>query len=174
MWSFDSPGETKSAEVRFKETYKGDRWDGARPDEALKDATLSVTLEPGEARDVEIIWDSSGYAWYDDGRPRLVQRLKAELWENSKMADEMTKNLKVRPKPIVIVPGIWTDAIQPSDRSAALARSPTAVALLPARYWRWKDCSACAAFSCQSGACGPPPHPAKSRTIRASESRNRG
>ena len=35
-----------------------------------------------------MVWDSSGYAWFDDGRPRLVQRIKAELEENGKKIDE--------------------------------------------------------------------------------------
>lgn len=102
--------ETTFAEISFKETYKGDKWDGARPDIPLKDNSVSVRLEAGEEREVEILWDSAGYSWFDDGRPRLVQRIKVEAWENYKLKDEMTKNLKISPKPIVFVPGIWTDA----------------------------------------------------------------
>lgn len=102
--------ETKFAEVTFKETYKGDKWDGAKPDLPLKDSSVSVRLEAGEEREVEILWDSQGYAWFDDGRPRLLQRIKAEAWENYKLKDQMTKNLKISPKPIVFVPGIWTNA----------------------------------------------------------------
>lgn len=101
--------ETKTAEVYIKETYKGDKWDGARPDMPLKDQTFTVTLDAGEQREIEMLWDTRGYAWFDDGRPRLVQRLKAEVWENHQKVDEMTKNLKVRPRPIVLVPGLWTD-----------------------------------------------------------------
>ncbi|MET0753314.1 MAG: hypothetical protein ABWZ66_08065 [Pyrinomonadaceae bacterium] len=104
----NASGETKFAEVYLKETYKGDKWDGAKPDMPLKDQTFSVRLEPGEEREVEMLWDSSGYAWYDDGRPRLVQRIKAEVWEDYKKTDEMTKNLKVAPKPIVLVHGLWS------------------------------------------------------------------
>lgn len=100
--------ETKFAEITFKETYKGDKWDGARPDYPLKDSSVSVRLEGGEVREVEVLWNSQGYAWFDDGRPRLLQRIKAEAWEEYKLKDEMTKNLKVSPKPIVFVPGIWT------------------------------------------------------------------
>lgn len=103
-------GESKYAELYFKETYKGDKWDGAKPDVPLKDQTFSIRVEPNEEREVEMLWNSQGYAWYDDGRPRLVQRIKAELWENYKKTDEMTKNLKVTPKPIVFVGGIWTNA----------------------------------------------------------------
>jgi hypothetical protein len=105
----NASGETKSAEVKFKETYKGDKWDGARPDAQLGDSVVSVRLEPGEEREVELVWDSSGYAWYDDGRPRLVQRIKAELEENGKKTDELTKNLKVAPKPVVLVHGLWSN-----------------------------------------------------------------
>ena len=105
----NASGESKFAEVYLKETFKGDKWDGAKPDVPLKDQTFSIKLEPGEAREVEMLWDSSGYAWFDDGRPRLVQRIKAEVWENAKLADEMTKNLKVAPKPLVLVHGLWSN-----------------------------------------------------------------
>ena len=106
---FNASGQTKTGEVYLKETYKGDKWDGARPDMPLKDQTFTVTLEGGESRELEMLWDSSGYAWFDDGRPRLVQRIKAEVWENAKKVDELTRNLKVSPKPLVLVTGVWTE-----------------------------------------------------------------
>lgn len=105
----NTSGETKYADVRFKETYKGDKWDGARPDSPLKDDVFSVSVEAGEEKEVEMVWDSSGYAWFDDGRPRLLQRIKAEIEVNSKKIDEMTKNLKVAPKPVVLVHGLWSN-----------------------------------------------------------------
>jgi pimeloyl-ACP methyl ester carboxylesterase len=101
-------GETKYADVRFKETYKGDKWDGARPDADLKDDVIGVRVDANSEQTVELVWDSSGYAWFDDGRPRLLQRIKAELEENNKKVDEMTKNLKVAPKPLVLVHGLWS------------------------------------------------------------------
>ncbi|MGB7201804.1 MAG: hypothetical protein WBD16_06000 [Pyrinomonadaceae bacterium] len=101
--------QTKLAELRFKETYKGDKYDGARPDAPLKDQVFSVRVEPNSEETVEFVWDSSGYAWFDDGRPRLLQRIKAELEENNKKIDETTKNLKVAPKPLVLVHGLWND-----------------------------------------------------------------
>lgn len=104
----NTSGETKYADVRFKETYKGDKWDGARPDAPLKDEVISVRVDPGEDKEVELIWDSSGYAWFDDGRPRLLQRIRAELEENGKKIDEATKNLKVAPKPLVLIHGAWS------------------------------------------------------------------
>jgi pimeloyl-ACP methyl ester carboxylesterase len=104
----NASGDTKYGEVTFKETYKGDKWDGAKPDMPLKDHTVSVRLDPGEEREVEVLWDTSGFAWYDDGRPRLVQRVKAEIWENNKLIDNTTKNIKIAPKPLVLVHGLWS------------------------------------------------------------------
>ncbi len=105
----NASGETKYADIKIKDTYKGDKWDGARPDGLLENGELSVRVEPGEEREVELVWDSSGYSWFDDGRPRLLQRIKAELEENGKKVDEMTKNLKVAPKPVVLVHGLWSN-----------------------------------------------------------------
>ena len=100
-------GEEKSATIKFRDTYKGDKWDGSRPDGLLDE--LGVTIPAGEQREVIFKWDSSGYAWYDDGRPRLIQRIKAEVEENSKKVDEQTRNLKVAPKPLVLVHGLWSN-----------------------------------------------------------------
>ena len=102
----DSADE-KAATVKFRDTYKGDKWDGAKPDGLLGEATVSVP--PGEQREVQFKWDSSGYAWFDDGRPRLVQRIKAEVDDAGKKVDDMTRNLKVAPKPLVLVHGLWSN-----------------------------------------------------------------
>jgi pimeloyl-ACP methyl ester carboxylesterase len=102
----DGP-EEKAATIKFRDTYKGDRWDGAKPDGLLEE--LSVTVPSGEEREVTFEWDSSGYAWYDDGRPRLTQRIKAEVMDGAKKADERTENLKVAPKPLVLVHGLWSN-----------------------------------------------------------------
>ena len=100
--------ETKFAEITFKETYKGDKWDGSRPDYPLHES-VTVRLGPNEEREVEVLWNTQGFAWFDDGRPRYLQRVKVEAWEEFKKKDEMTQNLKISPKPLVIVPGIWSN-----------------------------------------------------------------
>lgn len=107
----NTSGETKEAEIAFKETYKGDKWDGAKPDSPLKNHLdyINIRVEPNEEREVEMLWDTSGYAWYDDGRPRYVQRVKAEIWEKSKLVDDETKNIKIAPKPLVLVHGLWSN-----------------------------------------------------------------
>jgi hypothetical protein len=104
----NTSGEEHQGIVYFKETYKGDKWDGARPDYPLKDHGVDVRVGPGEEQWVDILWDTSGFAWFDDGRPRLVQRVKAEVWEKNKRSDELTKNIKVAPKPLVLVHGAWS------------------------------------------------------------------
>ncbi|WP_447752380.1 esterase/lipase family protein [Sphingopyxis fribergensis] len=102
----DGPDE-KAATIKFRDTYKGDKWDGAKPDGLLGE--VSVSVPPGEQREVEYKWDSSGYAWFDDGRPRIVQRIKAEVEDAGKKIDDMTRNLKVAPKPLVLVHGLWSN-----------------------------------------------------------------
>ncbi len=105
----NASGETKYADLKFKETYKGDKWDGARPDGLLENGETSVMVKAGEEKEVEMVWDSSGYSWFDDGRPRMLQRIKVELEENGKKTDELTENLKVAPKPVVLVHGLWSN-----------------------------------------------------------------
>lgn len=105
----NASGETRYANLSFKETFKGDKWDGAKPDMPLRNDEVSFSLEAGEQRDIEMAWDTSGYAWFDDGRPRLIQRVKAEIWESNKLVDDMTKNIKIAPKPVVLVHGLWSD-----------------------------------------------------------------
>lgn len=105
----NASGEAKSGELLLKETFKGDKWEGARPDSSLDENSVSFVLDPGEEREIEVVWDTNGYSWYDDGRPRLVQRVKAELRDNGKLLDDETKNLKVAPKPVVLVHGLWSN-----------------------------------------------------------------
>lgn len=100
-------GEDKAATVKFQETYKGDKWDGAKKDGLIEE--LSVSVPAGAQREVRFNWDSSGYAWYDDGRPRLVQRIRADLEDRGKKVDETARNIKVAPKPLVLAHGLWSN-----------------------------------------------------------------
>jgi pimeloyl-ACP methyl ester carboxylesterase len=103
-------GETKYATLKLAETYRGDQWNGARPDEPLPEGETSVRLEGGEARDVEFVWNTEGQSWFDDGRPHLLHRIKAELSEAGQKRDEKTKPLHIAPKPLVLVHGLWSSA----------------------------------------------------------------
>ncbi len=105
----NASGETKYADVKFKETYKGDKYNASRPDEPFENTEINVRIEAGEEKEVEAILDTEGFSWFNDGRPHLTHRIKAELEENGKKTDEMTKNLNIAPKPVVLVHGIWAD-----------------------------------------------------------------
>lgn len=101
--------ETKYADLKVAETYKGDKYNYARPDEPLPEGEMSLRLEAGEEREVEFVWDTEGQSWFDDGRPHLFHRIKAELTENGQKKDEKEKSLNIAPKPLVLVHGIWSD-----------------------------------------------------------------
>jgi len=101
--------ETKYAELKIAETYKGDKYNGARPDEPLPEAESSFRIDAGEEKEFEFIWDSEGQAWFDDGRPHLFHRIKAELAENGQKKDEKEKPLNIAPKPLVLVHGVYSD-----------------------------------------------------------------
>ncbi|MET0754108.1 MAG: choice-of-anchor X domain-containing protein [Pyrinomonadaceae bacterium] len=101
--------ETKYADLKVAETYKGDKYNYARPDEPLPEGEMSLRLEAGEEREVEFVWDTEGQSWFDDGRPHLFHRIKAELTENGQKKDEKVKSLNIAPKPLVLVHGIWSD-----------------------------------------------------------------
>lgn len=101
--------ETKYADLKIAETYKGDKYNYARPDETLPEAESSFRIEGGEEKEFEFIWDSEGQAWFDDGRPHLFHRIKAELSENGQKKDEKEKPLNIAPKPLILVHGIYSD-----------------------------------------------------------------
>ncbi|HEU5078733.1 MAG TPA: alpha/beta hydrolase [Opitutaceae bacterium] len=113
--------EHKDAVLKLIETFKGDHWNAARKDEPLENGTFNVPLDPGEERTVELQFDSTGYAWMDDAphqpladtpqvRPFSVHRIRAELSVNEVKKDEKTENLKIAPRPVVLLHGLWSDA----------------------------------------------------------------
>ena len=101
--------ETKYADLKIVETYKGDKYNYARPDEPLPEAESSFRIEGGEEKEFEFIWDSEGQAWFDDSRPHLFHRIKAELKEDGKKKDEKEKPLNIAPKPLILAHGVWSD-----------------------------------------------------------------
>lgn len=101
--------EDKYADLKIVETYKGDKYNYLRPDEPLPEAESSFKIDAGEEREFEFIWDSEGQAWFDDGRPHLFHRIKAELAEAGKKKDEKEEILHIAPKPVVLVHGMYSD-----------------------------------------------------------------
>lgn len=104
----NASGDTRSAKIKMAEVH--DQWNVKVPDENIGDGEMDVTLDPGEEKEVEMIWDSEGYAWFNDGRPRFNDhKIKAELIENGKKVDDKTEQLRIAPKPLVLVHGAWDD-----------------------------------------------------------------
>lgn len=94
---YNNGGDTAYANVKFSETKSG---------EQLPDAAVSVMVKPGEARDVEYEWDTSGFAW-DENRKNLTEReIRAEL----EGGNTETAKIKILPKPVVLVHGLWSNA----------------------------------------------------------------
>jgi pimeloyl-ACP methyl ester carboxylesterase len=78
------------------------------PDIPIPDGEASVRLEPGEERDVQFIWDTEGQSWNDYGQPHSSHDIKAEAFEDGKSVSSKIEMLKISPKPIVMVHGLWS------------------------------------------------------------------
>jgi hypothetical protein len=83
------------ATVKFKETSENIELPGSS----------SVSLQPGEEREVEYEWDTSGFAWTNDGKPKSSRQIKAEI-----ESDSLTEDIKIIPKPVILVHGLWSNA----------------------------------------------------------------
>jgi pimeloyl-ACP methyl ester carboxylesterase len=101
--------ETRYADLKIFETYKGDKYNYARPDEPLPEAESSFRIDAGEEKEFEFIWDTEGQSWFDDSRPHLFHRIKAELAESGQKKDEREKPINIAPKPLILLHGIWSD-----------------------------------------------------------------
>lgn len=94
---FNNGGDTAYANVKFSET---------KSDEQLPDAAVSVAVNPGEYRDVEYEWDTSGFAW-DENKKNLSER---EIRATLEGGNTETAQIKILPKPVVMVHGLWSNA----------------------------------------------------------------
>ena len=86
---------TGYATVKFTETSENIELPG----------TVSVALKPGEERVIESEWDTSGFAWSNDRKPKTQRRIKAEI-----EGDSLTEDVRVIPKPVILVHGLWSNA----------------------------------------------------------------
>lgn len=86
----------KTATVNFKEM---------KENIALPDGAVTATIPANGQKDVELIWDTSGYAWRQSGGdvvPETSRQIEARIPD-----DSMQRDLAVIPKPIVMVWGFW-------------------------------------------------------------------
>ena len=114
---FNNGGETAYANVKFTET-------SANVD--LPNNSVSVAVKPGEQRDVEYEWDTTGFAWDDFQKPKSNREIKAAL-EGTNQSE--TEKIKILPRPVILVHGLWSNA-------AAWAEYPTY--LKEAHSFAWK------------------------------------
>lgn len=107
---FNNTGATGYATVKFSEAASG---------EELPDGSVSVAVKPGEARDVEYEWDTSGYAWDENKKPLSARQIKAEI----QGGDSVTEKIKILPKPVIMAHGLWSNAGAWADYPAFLRES---------------------------------------------------
>lgn len=96
-------GDTKTANLKFKEL---------KENKVLQGGEKSVSVDPRTEEEVELVWDTSGYAWKGEGEsamPEMLRQIEVSMPENTE-----TKEIKVVPKPIVSVRGLWT---RPADHN---------------------------------------------------------
>lgn len=89
----------KTATVNFKELKENAN---------LPDGAVTATIPANGQKDVELVWDTSGYAWKQSGadvQPEMNRQIEARIPD-----DSMQKDLTVVPKPVVVVPGFWQSA----------------------------------------------------------------
>jgi hypothetical protein len=89
----------KTATVNFKEL---------KENVDLPDGSVTATIPANGQKEVELIWDTSGYAWKQSGAdvaPETNRQIEARIPD-----DSMQKDLMVAPKPVVVVWGFWQSA----------------------------------------------------------------
>jgi hypothetical protein len=111
-------GEKKITYVNFKEL---------KENTDLPEAKIQVNFEPYQEREVEYIWDTSGYAWKAANiwnQPEIHREIEVKIPD-----DAMTKNIEVDPKPVVVVPGLWSN-------TGVIQRFIGAFQSIPTTEWR--------------------------------------
>lgn len=91
-------GETKNTPIEFRELKEG---------EILPEGKNSIAVESGEEKEIVYMWDTSGYAWKESGelnQPEINRQIEVKITDDSK-----TENVEVRPKPVIVIPGMWSD-----------------------------------------------------------------
>ena len=85
--------KAKSGTVVFKETKSG---------EVLGEKAVSVPA--GGQAEVELLWDTNGFAWTEAGKGEPNREIEASIGGESRTAE-----VKVYPKPVVLVHGLWSN-----------------------------------------------------------------
>lgn len=93
-------GEQKSATVNFKDLTENDD---------LPEGKVAANFAPHEEKQVEYIWDTSGFAWKEDKPYNYA--VNTRNIEVSIPDDTKTEQIAVYPKPVIILPGMWSKPV---------------------------------------------------------------
>lgn len=94
-------GETRFPNVKFNELVEN--W-------VLPEGETSIRLEAGESREIELVWDTAGYAWRGKGwDAESYRKIKVETEENGRTS-QLTKLIVVNPRPVILAHGLWSNA----------------------------------------------------------------
>lgn len=92
-------GQVKTADVTFKEL---------KENTVLPEGTKGETFQPNEEKEVELEWDTSGYAWRDmpdGGQPEIDREIEVSV-----PTDRMVEEIVVKPKPVLVATSMWANA----------------------------------------------------------------
>ena len=90
-------GEQRSATVNFKD-LTGNK--------DLPQGNVATNFAPHEEKQVEYVWDTSGYAWQESAPHNYA--VNARNIQVAIPEDRRAAQIAVRPKPVVIIPGMWS------------------------------------------------------------------
>lgn len=92
--------ETKFPKLRFLEQ---------RANAELPESETNISIAPGESREVEYLWDTSGWAWEIGGIAASERAVKVELTEETSPTKNLSADILIIPRPVVLAHGLWAD-----------------------------------------------------------------
>jgi pimeloyl-ACP methyl ester carboxylesterase len=90
---------TKTTQVTFKELESGKLL-----------GTTTVSIPPNGTRDAEIIWDTDGYSWTDNKKPKSDRDVEVRITGAAPGMDVLEEEMTIAPRPIILVHGLWSSA----------------------------------------------------------------
>jgi len=91
-------GDTKQTTLEVREL---------KENALLPEGKMPISVDANEEKEIVYMWDTSGYAWKESGelnQPEINRQIQVKITEDSR-----TENLEIRPKPVIVIPGMWTD-----------------------------------------------------------------
>jgi hypothetical protein len=91
-------GEAKTVPIEFRES---------KENIILPEGKMPITVAANQEKEIVYLWDTSGYAWKESGdlnQPEINRQIEVKIPDDTK-----TENVEVRPKPVIVIPGFWTE-----------------------------------------------------------------